>query len=621
MLVDATDSELLGRFIDQGSQDAFTDLVHRHLPVVYASCRRRLGDPSAADDAAQAVFIILSRRAGSLRDEIGPGGRSLSPWLHSAAHHVCANASRERRRRAAREAEAAAPTATSPLADRWEDAQPLIDDALQSLPARYREPLVLRHLAGKDISDVASELGISYENAKKRLQRGSDLLRRRLSKGGVTVASTVIAAGLTADADAGVPSALASAIAAPPAASITHLADQGLAHMSTTSLLIPCAALACIAAVGIACVAAAEQVPEPVPKPAPAPFVAPSPFPTWRLATGQVLYFDAALDWTFQANVEPSVQAALGQVVPDRLVEVALYRGVVTSVVDGKASVDLHPLRDWKAWPGSASEMKGAAILGAHGAPMVIDYSGPVASASEGNGDPSIAIDADTVGVVRNSADNSNDMNPICDMIGVPGLIIPLGQPDQGPQLTMPFGAARGVAGRRGAAAEGSQRYALTWPKIAGTATDFLKTRMTLLGSDIDVALSFTADGAGKADLVWNAARGMASSVDSSWAFETTVTLAQIGGALSLSVPAHVEFSRSAHLLGVAEERDAASPSVASVLEMMKNAAGDRWFSIYSDATAKPALRAVAFAILKDLADTSLTARWQTTPVAGTKDF
>ncbi len=183
------DALLLACYLEGRDEAAFTELVRRHGPVVRAACRRALGETPDADDAFQAVFLILARKAVTLRN-----AQLLGPWLHTVAVRAAGRARLLIRRRLARER----PVSTMPelvvTAAEPVDWLPLLDAEIQRLPDRYRLPLVLCELQGKSRAEAARLLGLNEGTLSSRLARGRDLLRKRLRRSGAIVAS----AGLTA---------------------------------------------------------------------------------------------------------------------------------------------------------------------------------------------------------------------------------------------------------------------------------------------------------------------------------------------------------------------------------------------------------------------------------------
>lgn len=189
-LSSATDSEVLERFLERRDEGAFAELVHRYGPVVRAVCRRALGDSPDADDVFQTVFLILARKAGTLRN-----AALLAPWLHTVTVRAAERARLLARRRQARERLVTSmpePFYVPPPAPG--DWLPLLDAEIQRLPARLRVPLVLCELEGKSRAETARLLSLNEGTLSSRLARGRALLRKRLQRSGTIVAG----AGLTA---------------------------------------------------------------------------------------------------------------------------------------------------------------------------------------------------------------------------------------------------------------------------------------------------------------------------------------------------------------------------------------------------------------------------------------
>jgi RNA polymerase sigma factor (sigma-70 family) len=202
---DVTDGQLWDRFRTGCEEAAFETLVRRHGPMVLAVCRRVLRDQHDAEDAFQATFLILLRKAGSIaRPEL------LGNWLFGVAYNTARNARVIRSRRTAAEiraAELAAARQAAPAAD----PDPWLDHELSRLPDKYRVPVVLCCLHGESRETVARRLGCPEGTVSSRLGRARDLLRRRLERRGLTavsVLSTLFAGGV---ADAGVSTSLITA--------------------------------------------------------------------------------------------------------------------------------------------------------------------------------------------------------------------------------------------------------------------------------------------------------------------------------------------------------------------------------------------------------------------------
>jgi serpin B len=261
----ASDRQLLERFIDQHDETAFTALVQRHGPLVLGVCRRLLDHDQDVEDAFQAVFLVLVRRASSL-----PWQESIAPWLHQVAQRIAlkARAVRSRRRLetlAADEVPASeSETAAMPGVEHQELRQ-VLDEELERLPARYRAPLVLCYLQGKTHEEAAQELGWKRGSIAYRLGRAQDLLRDRLVGRGVALSAsltTLLAAERTASA--AVPVALvertgqtASLFAAGEAVAagsiptnVTHLAEGVIQTMHISKLKIACLTILALALLG-----------------------------------------------------------------------------------------------------------------------------------------------------------------------------------------------------------------------------------------------------------------------------------------------------------------------------------------------------------------------------------
>jgi RNA polymerase sigma factor (sigma-70 family) len=177
-----TDSQLVTLFLtgQEGSEAAFRTLIHRHGPMVLGVCRRILGDEHAAEDAFQATFLVLVKKARTLRDR-----DLLTNWLYGVALRV---ASRERargaRRRLVEQRAAGTSLAMEGEHDRWE-IRSVIDEEIRRLPERYRVPLLLCHVEGLRHEEVARRLGCPVGTVESRLSRARQQLRSRLERRGL----------------------------------------------------------------------------------------------------------------------------------------------------------------------------------------------------------------------------------------------------------------------------------------------------------------------------------------------------------------------------------------------------------------------------------------------------
>ena len=175
-----TDGQLLDAYVARRDEAAFECLVWRHGPAVLGACRRILGNEPDAEDAFQATFLVLVRKADTVR----PRG-AVGAWLYGVACNVARKARAEATRRRAKELASDLPPAARPLEP---DVGPLIDDEVNRLPEKYRTAVILCELEGQPIADAARHLGCPQGTVASRLARGRDLLARRLARRGLSVA-------------------------------------------------------------------------------------------------------------------------------------------------------------------------------------------------------------------------------------------------------------------------------------------------------------------------------------------------------------------------------------------------------------------------------------------------
>ncbi len=248
------DRELLRQFVQQNSQDAFRELVARHTDWLYCVCLRRLRDSALAEDATQAIFLALARRAPGLLKL-----PTLSPWLHRAAKFVTSNLQRAQHRRARHESEAASMNLQSALStdDAWEAIEADLEPALDRLGARDREIILLRFYEKKTHEQIAALLHISGAAAQKRLSRALERLRdsvarRRGVKSALVVTLTAGAFGSVLHSHAvgavspAIVSSIANCAAAAPSAHLTLLA-KGILRMTALAQAKVAIAVAAVA--------------------------------------------------------------------------------------------------------------------------------------------------------------------------------------------------------------------------------------------------------------------------------------------------------------------------------------------------------------------------------------
>src|SRR6516164_94852 len=150
-----TDTELLQRFTGRHEEAAFAALVERHGPMVLGVCRRVLQDAHDAEDAFQATFLVLVRKAASVRPR-----EKVGNWLYGVAYRTAREARALAARRRGRERQVTdMPEPEAPAEDGWAELRPLLDQELSRLPDKYRTPIVLCELEGKTHKEAARQLG------------------------------------------------------------------------------------------------------------------------------------------------------------------------------------------------------------------------------------------------------------------------------------------------------------------------------------------------------------------------------------------------------------------------------------------------------------------------------
>ncbi|WP_406696936.1 sigma-70 family RNA polymerase sigma factor [Singulisphaera sp. Ch08] len=191
--------QLLERFVRQHDDAAFEALVARHGPMVMGVCRQWLRDPSDVEDAFQATFLVLVRKAGSLRDRA-----LLGNWLYGVAYRVALRARAEAARRRSRE-KGGVDDRADPQEPGSQERHPWLHEEVNRLPEKYRAPIVLCYLEGRTHEEAAEQLCWPVGTVKGRLSRARDLLRTRLSRRGLAPSAGLLTAALSRDASAAVP--------------------------------------------------------------------------------------------------------------------------------------------------------------------------------------------------------------------------------------------------------------------------------------------------------------------------------------------------------------------------------------------------------------------------------
>ena len=166
------DDELLDRFLNRSgaeAEEAFRVVVERHGPMVLGVCRHVLGHPQDAEDAFQAAFLVLARKAGSIQDR-----RVLARWLYKVAYRIALRAKTGAMRRRTNERQGEEMSVTAPEIDPgWSELRPVLHEEINRLPETYRTPVVLCYLEGRTNEEAAKLLQWPVGTVKGRLFRAA----------------------------------------------------------------------------------------------------------------------------------------------------------------------------------------------------------------------------------------------------------------------------------------------------------------------------------------------------------------------------------------------------------------------------------------------------------------
>ncbi len=239
-----SDAELLDRYVRSRDQAAIELLVWRHSVLVFNVCRRILPSHHDAEDAFQATFLALVRKAHAILRR-----GSVASWLYKVAYRVALEVRERAQKIARREMPGSELLEVQAIADPgWNEVQPILDEEIHRLPERLRQPFILCYLEGKTNEEAARQLGCPAGTVFSRLARGREMLRQRLQRRGVALSATALAATLGQRAAEAVPAAplvraalrfadgQAAACAVP--AEVTKLAEGVLQTMFLTRLKI-----------------------------------------------------------------------------------------------------------------------------------------------------------------------------------------------------------------------------------------------------------------------------------------------------------------------------------------------------------------------------------------------
>lgn len=236
------------RYRETGSEDAFREVVERHINLVYSvAIRRTRGDPGLAEDIVQKVFADLSQKAATLAPTL-----ILPGWLYRHASFVAASVIRGENRRRQREVAA---MNQSPSSDpiHWTQIQPVLDEALGELPERDRTAIILRFLDQQPFAEVGRLLGIGSDAARMRVDRALSRLRDGLERRGIHSTAAALALGMGQHGVVAAPALLAASIAAAATLTTSTVATAtAFGFMSTSKIPIGLAALVAAASTTVA---------------------------------------------------------------------------------------------------------------------------------------------------------------------------------------------------------------------------------------------------------------------------------------------------------------------------------------------------------------------------------
>jgi RNA polymerase sigma factor (sigma-70 family) len=205
-----SDRDLIRLYAEQKSEAAFAALGRRYATLVYSVCLGEVGESALAEDAAQGVFLLLARKAPTLKRH-----DSLAGWLYRAARYVARNVARQERRRQNLEMTAhdhAAPPSSSSNA-LWDQIEPHWHAALERLKPAEQEAVLLRFVQQQSFAEVGSVLGISENGARMRVTRALDKIRAHFAKAGIAVTVGALAVLLERQAAVAAPPPLIASLA------------------------------------------------------------------------------------------------------------------------------------------------------------------------------------------------------------------------------------------------------------------------------------------------------------------------------------------------------------------------------------------------------------------------
>jgi RNA polymerase sigma factor (sigma-70 family) len=234
------DGSLLGRFVDGRDQGAFASLMDRHGPYVLAVCRRLTHHPQDAEDVFQACFLQLAQKAATIRQRT-----SVAGWLQTVAVRMARRACARRERLRTQEAALFVSESTAAGDDlTWREVRRVVEEEVARLPADVQEPIIHCLMRGETQEQASRFLGINVRTLKRRLQRGREILQRRLTRRGIALGTLGVLLGAAEGAQAAVPAALtkgtlAAASAVANKTTLTGAVSPAVLGLTSSSALTP----------------------------------------------------------------------------------------------------------------------------------------------------------------------------------------------------------------------------------------------------------------------------------------------------------------------------------------------------------------------------------------------
>jgi RNA polymerase sigma factor (sigma-70 family) len=228
-----SDLQLLVRYTRDRAEDAFADLVRRHINLVHSAALRQVRSPQLAEEVAQSTFADLARNADRLaRAGEASSPESLTPWLYTVTRRTAIDVIRREARRQLREQIAMEMNAMKADAADWTHIEPLLDEAMHALDETDRAAVLLRYFENKSLREVGATLGTSDDAAQKRVSRAVEQLRAFFTRRGVTVGTSALVLIISANAVQSAPVELAVTIS-----TTVALAGTSLASVATTAAI------------------------------------------------------------------------------------------------------------------------------------------------------------------------------------------------------------------------------------------------------------------------------------------------------------------------------------------------------------------------------------------------